>query len=141
MPGSTLIDALINAATRGIDVKIITPGTSDSKVVARMARSYYETLLKAGVKIYEYTPGFVHAKASLVDDELGSIGTVNMDYRSLYLHFENNSVFYKSSVLDDLKRDYLDTLSKCSEITLESMHMTILKRFIDNILKFITPLC
>ena len=81
--------ALINAAKRGVDVRIITPGIPDKKIVFRVTRSYYQTLIKHGIRIYEYTPGFIHAKNFLVDDKCATVGTINLDYRSLYLHFEN----------------------------------------------------
>ena len=72
--------------------------------------------MKAGIKIFEYTPGFIHAKACLIDDNIGTIGTVNLDYRSLFLHFECNSLFYKSSILDELKIDMIETQKKCKEV-------------------------
>ncbi|MDF2801616.1 MAG: cardiolipin synthase, partial [Anaerocolumna sp.] len=80
--------ALTMAAKRGIDVRIVTPGIPDKKIVYRLTRSNYAPLIKSGVRIYEYTPGFIHAKSYVCDDELAVVGTINMDYRSLYLHFE-----------------------------------------------------
>ena len=106
MLGDALLDAFIRAASRGVDVRLILPGIPDKKLVYRMSRGYYDVLLAAGVRIFEYTPGFVHAKACLVDDVVGTVGTVNLDYRSLFLHFENNSLFYKAELLQDLKEDY-----------------------------------
>ena len=141
MLGDTLLDAFVRAAKRGVDVRIIMPGIPDKKLVFRMSRSFYGTLLEAGVKIYEYTPGFVHAKASLYDDEICTIGTVNLDYRSLYLHFENNSVFWKSSILDELKKDYLDTLSKCNQISEKDIKKGFLGKLLDEILRIVVPLC
>lgn len=82
-------DALCMAAQRGIDVRLVTPGIPDKRMVYSLTRSYYEPLIRAGVRIYEYTPGFIHAKSYLVDDEIGVVGTINMDYRSLYLHMED----------------------------------------------------
>ena len=101
--GDRLRDAFVHAAKRGVDVRIIMPGIPDKKVVYRMSRSYYRDLLQAGVRIFEYTPGFVHAKASLVDDCIGSVGTVNLDYRSLYLHFENGVLLYNCDAIKDMQ--------------------------------------
>ena len=140
MLGDALYDAFIRAARRGVDVRIIMPGIPDKKMVFRLSRSYYEDLLKAGVKIYEYTPGFVHAKAVLSDDKIAGIGTVNLDYRSLFLHFECNSVFYKADIVDDLKRDYLESQEECREITLDSLNHGVLHKFGDDMLRMIAPL-
>ncbi len=141
LPSEALVDALIRAARRGVDVRIITPGIPDKKLVFRMTRSFYPVLLEAGVKIYEYTPGFVHAKAALVDGKVGAVGTVNLDYRSLFLQFENNTVFYKSSLLAALKTDYLDTQSKCRERTLQNLGLSFGKWLIDGFLRIVAPLC
>lgn len=141
MLGDTLCDAFVRAAKRGVDVRIFLPGIPDKKTVFRMTRSYYAGLLDAGVKIYEYTPGFLHAKACLIDDRLGTVGTVNLDYRSLYLHFENNTLFYKASLLNDLKKDFLDTAEKCREISPEEMKGNLIKRVFDGFLRIFAPLC
>lgn len=93
MLGNALQEAFVRAARRGVDVRIIMPGIPDKKLVFRMSRSFYPTLLQAGAKIYEYIPGFVHAKGCVVDGVVGTVGTVNLDYRSLFLHFENNALF------------------------------------------------
>ena len=98
--------ALINAAKRGVDVRIITPGIPDKKIVFRVTRSYYQTLIKHGIRIYEYTPGFIHAKNFLVDDKCATVGTINLDYRSLYLHFENGIYLYNNKILKDIKKDF-----------------------------------
>ena len=131
----------IRAARRGVDVRIIMPGIPDKKLVYRMSRSFYRVLLEAGVRIYEYTPGFVHAKATLIDGVVGTVGTVNLDYRSLFLHFENNSLFYRASLLDDLKADFLETQEKCVERTVENIGMSFKKWLVDGLLRIIAPLC
>ncbi len=141
MPGDALLDAFLRAARRGVDVRIILPGIPDKKLVFRMSRSFYSVLLEAGVKIYEYTPGFVHAKASLVDGVVGSVGTVNLDYRSLFLHFENNSLFYRASLLDSLRSDFLATQAKCQERTLDNIRTGFFHWLLDGILRIFTPLC
>jgi cardiolipin synthase len=140
MLGDALFDAFIRAAERGLDVRIIMPGVPDKKMVYRLSRSYYRDLLKAGVKVYEYTPGFVHAKAMIADGKVATIGTVNLDYRSLFLHFECNSLFYKADIIEDLKKDYLQTLESCRERTLNDINTGIIYRFIDSCLRVLAPL-
>ncbi len=141
MPGDALLGAFVRAARRGVDVRIIMPGIPDKKLIYRMGRSFYPVLLQAGVKIYEYTPGFVHAKASLVDGVVGSVGTVNLDYRSLFLHFENNSLFYKASLLDSLKADFLATQEKCRQRTLDNIDKGFGHWLVDGVLRIFVPLC
>lgn len=138
--GDALFDAFIRAARRGVDVRIIMPGIPDKKIVYRISRSYYRDLLKAGVKIYEYHPGFVHAKAFVSDDKIAGIGTVNLDYRSLFLHFECNSVFYRADIIDSLKEDYLSTQMECTERTLDDVNKGILYNLVNNMLRVIAPL-
>lgn len=138
--GDALFDAFIRAAKRGVDVRIIMPGIPDKKMVYRLSRSYYRDLVKAGVKIYEYKPGFVHAKGFVADDKIAGIGTVNLDYRSLFLHFECNSVFYKADIVGHLKQDYLKTQSESVERTLVDVKKGILHNLIDNFLRVIAPL-
>ena len=91
----------------------------DKWFVHAVTRAYYDVLVDAGVKIYEYTPGFIHAKTFAVDDEYGVVGTINLDYRSLYLHFECGAWLYQTKSILDVKEDYLKTLEKCQEITAE----------------------
>ena len=141
MPGDALMEAFARAAGRGVDVRIIMPGVPDKKLVYRMSRSFYPELLEAGVKIYEYEPGFVHAKGCVVDDAAGTVGTVNLDYRSLFLHFENNALFYRASLLGDLKADYEKTLEKCRERTLDNIGAGLGKWILDGILRIFAPLC
>lgn len=138
--GDALFDAFIRAAKRGVDVRIIMPGIPDKKMVFRLSRSYYEDLMKAGVKVYEYQPGFVHAKAFLADDKIAGIGTVNLDYRSLFLHFECNSVFYGADIVQALKQDYLDTEKECVQRTLHDVKKGPLYRLGDHFLRVIAPL-
>lgn len=114
-----MITALSIAAKSGIDIKIVTPHIADKWYVHMLTRSYYSQLINAGIKIYEYTPGFIHSKTFVCDDELATIGTINLDFRSLYLHFECGSLFYKSKAVKQLKDDYLETLKICTPITSE----------------------
>jgi cardiolipin synthase len=109
--------ALCLAAMRGVDVRIVVPGVPDKKIVYRLTRANYEILLRAGVKIYEYTPGFLHAKSIVSDDECAVVGTINFDYRSFYHHFENAVYFANCDAVMDVKRDCEETfvLSKLCE--------------------------
>ncbi len=107
---------LTMAVKRGVDVRIITPGIPDKKAVFEVTRSNYEALVKAGVRIYEYTPGFIHAKECISDDKIAVIGTINLDYRSLYLHFENGVLLYGCKAIQDMKADYEVTLEKSTEV-------------------------
>ena len=141
MLADDLMDAMLAAASRGVDVRIIMPGIPDKKLVFRMSRSFYQVLLNGGVKIYEYTPGFVHAKGSMFDDRVATIGTVNLDYRSLFLHFENNSLFYRSSVISKIKADFLATQEKCVEIKPYDARQYSYRWAIDGLLRIFAPLC
>lgn len=109
--------ALHLAAKRGVDVRIITPGIPDKKTVYAMTRSYYAGLVSQGVRIFEYTPGFCHAKQCLCDGEIASIGTSNLDYRSLYHHFENNVLLYGCDALQDMAKDFEALFPQCEEVT------------------------
>lgn len=141
MLADDLMDAMIAAASRGVDVRIIMPGIPDKKLVFRMSRSFYQVLLNGGVKIYEYTPGFVHAKGSMFDDRVATIGTVNLDYRSLFLHFENNSLFYRSSVISEIKADFIATQEKCVEVRPYDARQYSYRWAIDGLLRIFAPLC
>ncbi|MEG0855147.1 MAG: cardiolipin synthase [Terrisporobacter sp.] len=116
-----MMTALCLAAKRGVDVKIVTPGIPDKKTVFKLTRSYYPQLIRDGVKIYEYTPGFIHAKVFLCDDEIATVGTINMDYRSLYLHFECGVYLYKNKCISNIKEDMLDTIEKSHEFSKEDI--------------------
>lgn len=137
---SELQTALCMAAKRGVDVRMITPGIPDKKLVYRLTRSYYPTLLRAGVKIYEYTPGFIHAKSFVCDDKLCVVGTINMDYRSLYLHFECGTLMYNNPEIKQVKKDDLDTMEKCRKVELSDMKTNFLGELIDSFLRSVAPL-
>ena len=111
--------ALVSAAKSGVDVRIITPHIPDKKTVFEVTRAHYKELLEAGVRIFEYRPGFIHSKNFVVDDKFATVGTVNMDYRSMFLHFENGVVLYKTPSVADVHADFLDTQAKSIEVTLE----------------------
>ena len=107
------------AAKRGVDVRIVTPGIPDKKMVYKLTRSYYAGLVKDGVRIYEYTPGFLHAKQCVCDGETAVCGTINLDYRSLYLHFENGVFFYNCQAVKDMRKDFDQLFPACREVTEE----------------------
>ena len=105
------------AARRGVDVRIITPGIPDKKLVYSVTRSYYNGLTRNGVRIFEFTPGFCHAKMSITDDLMATCGTINLDYRSLYHHFENGCLYADCDAVMDTKRDFEETFKQCREVT------------------------
>lgn len=129
-----------NAALRGVDVRIMVPHVPDKKLVFAMTRSFYPRLMAAGVKIYEYEPGFLHAKSYLVDDDYAMIGTINLDYRSLVHHFENGVWMYRCDVLKPLKKDMEETLTKCIEITPKLIKTNLLQRFICSVVRIFAPM-
>ena len=113
--------ALKFAAKRGVDVKLIMPGIPDKKMAYSLAKTHYKSLNDAGVKIYEYTPGFVHAKIFVSDDIKAVVGTINLDYRSLYHHFECGTYLYKMDCIADIEKDFQETLTKCRRVTEETI--------------------
>ena len=136
-----MIKAFTLAAKRGVDVRIITPGIPDKKMVNDMTKSYYYPLCKSGVRIYEFTPGFCHAKMCICDDMLATCGTINLDYRSFYHHFENGVLMIDSEVIADIKKDFEETFTRCNEVTQEyasnsKRHVMILQ----NLVKLAAPL-
>ena len=138
---NTMATSLCDAAKSGIDVRLITPGIADKKLVNLLTKSYYDKLIEAGVKIYEYTPGFVHAKIFVSDDETAVVGTINLDYRSLAHHFENAIWMYKTDIVADIKKDFLDTQEKCERITLEKgMKKSFAKIIFLPILRLFSPM-
>jgi cardiolipin synthase len=114
-----MVIAFSNAAKQGIDVRIVTPAIPDKKIVFQVTRSYYRRLIEAGVKIYEYIPGFIHQKVFLADDDFLTIGTINLDYRSLYLHFENGVWIYQSKIIKEVSDDFENILSQSKLVTLQ----------------------
>ena len=136
-----MTNALCTAAKSGVDVRIITPHVWDKFMVYMLTQSNYPALLEAGVKIYEYTPGFVHAKSFVVDDELATVGTINLDYRSLYLHFECGCWMYKTSAVMDIKEDLLKTMEECHCFTMEDYRrLPLYRRLGGKLLKLFAPL-
>lgn len=136
-----ILEALSIASKRGVDVKITTPHIPDKWYVHIMTQSHYKYLLKSGVKIYEYEPGFIHAKSFVIDDKVAMIGTINLDYRSLIHHFECGVYMYGTSSIKDMKEDYEKTLQKCIQIKEKDIkRLPFYKRWTRNILQFFSPL-
>ena len=125
----------------GVDVRIITPHIPDKKMVFMVTRSYYAELIKAGVKIYEYTPGFIHGKTIVSDDTLGIVGSANFDFRSLYLHYEISCLLYDASTIIDIKNDFLKTAESSHEVLLsETKTKNIFKKILVAILRAFSPM-
>lgn len=122
IPDNEMIKALQNAAKSGVDVRIVMPGIPDKKIVFWVSQSYYEPLIECGVRIYQFTPGFLHAKCFVSDDVVATVGSINMDYRSLYLHFECGVWMYQSSAVRSVKEDMLQTMAESEEINMEFCH-------------------
>lgn len=135
-----LCQSIENAALRGVDVKIIVPHIPDKKLVFGMTQSFYKRLMDAGVQIYEYEPGFIHAKSYLADDEYAMIGTINLDYRSLVHHFENGVWMYHCESIKALKNDIDATLKKSIHVTPELLKTSLFQRFIRSVVRIFAPL-
>ena len=133
--------ALGLAAKRGVDVRIITPGIPDKKTVYSVTRSYYAGLAQQGVRIFEYTPGFCHAKQCVCDGEFAVIGTSNLDYRSLYLHFENDILLYDCDAIVDMVQDFRDMFPVCREVTQQySTDRSTILRLWQCVLRLFAPM-
>ena len=138
---SKMLDALSLAAKSGIDVKIIMPGIPDKWYAFALAKTYYRDLLNAGVKIYEFTPGFVHAKIFVSDNDTATIGTINLDYRSLYLHFECGVFLYNNPVVREVELDFQETLKKCHRISVADVKKINMRmKLSGRVLRLIAPL-
>jgi hypothetical protein len=135
-----LLSALTLAAKSGVDVRIITPHRWDKWMVAITSRSYYRQLIKAGVKVYEYTQGFNHSKTFVSDDKVATVGTTNLDFRSLYLHFECGVWMYKTRAVMSVKKDFLNTLPICHEINREDCARNAVQRIVQDVLRIFAPL-
>ena len=136
-----LLACLRLAAKRGVDVRIYTPGVPDKPTIYQLTRSYFPHLLRAGVRIFSYTPGFLHAKTWLVDDRIAAVGTVNLDYRSLYLHFENSVLIYGGAVLDDVRRDLAEIEKESAEVKLADCRTGFFGTMYSAVLRLVAPLC
>lgn len=136
-----MVTALSLAAKSGVDVRIVTPHVPDKKMVFWLSQSYYSQLIDAGVRIYEYTPGFLHGKCFLCDDRIGTVGSINLDYRSLYLHFECGTFLYRTESLNQIREDFADTFEKSIEVTKEYCDSwSAPKKLMQTILRLFAPL-
>lgn len=135
-----LLSALTLAAKSGVDVRIMTPHRWDKWIVAITSRSYYRRLIQAGVKVYEYTSGFNHRKTFVSDDNIATVGTTNLDFRSLYLHFECGVLLYASDTIAAIKDDFLHTLPGSQEMTLKDCARNAFQRVVQDILRVFAPL-
>ena len=136
-----MYESMKYAAQRGVDVKIIMPHIPDKAYALYLARTYYKELLKAGIEIYEYTPGFVNSKISVSDGKRAIVGTINHDYRSLYLHYECAAYMMNIPAILDVESDFKDTLEKCQKITIEDLKkFKIMTRLTGHIIRLVAPL-
>lgn len=135
-----MINTLLLAVKRGVKVCILTPGIPDKKTVYRVTRSYYRQLIQGGVEVYEYTPGFVHAKVFVSDDKVATVGTINLDYRSLYLHFENGVYLVGSKKVMDIKKDFLDTIKKSHKVNQSELKQNFFLDLYDDLLRIFAPM-
>lgn len=141
IPSDDMLESLRDAAKSGVDVRILTPGIPDKKLVYMVTRTYYKSLLEAGVRIFEYTPGFLHAKSCVADDKHAIVGSINLDFRSLYLHFENGAMYYNSHIVNDLKEDFLEMQSKSEEIFVRKIEsQSVFRKILSVILKVFSPM-
>ena len=135
-----MVNSLIRAAKRGVDVKIIVPGIPDKKITYTQTTSFFKVLHDGGVNIYKYTDGFVHSKVFVSDDKRAVVGTINMDYRSLYLHFENGIYMENVSEIEKIRNDVLDTLNLCKIIKNKDVKIGLVKSIWQAILRLFAPL-
>ena len=136
-----MLSSLTYASLRGVDVKIFMPSIPDKKYVYYLGRSFYEELIESGIEIYEYKPGFNHSKMFLSDDIKAVIGTINLDYRSLYLHFECGCYIYDNNVIKDIKKDFITTMKYSNLILKKNLkNYSLKKRIIGRLLRFLAPL-
>lgn len=134
----TMMKALILARKKGVVVKIITPGVPDKKNVYRVTRSYYYSLIQEGIEFYEYQPGFLHAKMVLCDQRIATVGTINFDYRSLYLHFECNVLLTQKETILAISQDFKETLALSQKI--DQKHTRRFRGLYEAILRLFAPL-
>jgi cardiolipin synthase len=140
MCGSEILSAMYAAARSGVDVRVITPFVADKKMVKSATESYYPALIQNKVRVFEYLPGFIHAKNAVADGKRALVGTVNLDYRSLYLHYECGIAFFGGKAVRDIDSDFKKTLSQCREITaLDLQQVSLLKRGVQRLCRLFAP--
>lgn len=136
----SMVSALTLAAKRGVDVRIVTPHKWDKRLIHMTTRSYYRELIKAGIKVYEYSNGFIHSKTFVSDDRTATVGTTNLDFRSLYLHFECGALMFDNPAIMDIKEDFLNTLQTCQQITEKECSSHVVTRLFQDVLRLFAPL-
>ncbi|MBE7041477.1 MAG: cardiolipin synthase [Ruminococcaceae bacterium] len=136
----SMVSALTLAAKSGVDVRILVPGIPDKRYVYITTQSYYRELLEGGVKIYEYTPGFLHSKVMVADDAVATVGTVNLDYRSLYLHFECGAWLCSTQAICDIRADFEKTLTVSREVTPKDCKSGFFRSILQSIFRLLAPL-
>ena len=136
----SMVSALCLAAKRGVDVRIVTPHRWDKWLVHMTTRSYYRELIRAGVQVYEYTDGFIHAKSFVSDDIIATVGTANLDFRSLYLHFECGAWLYGGQAVAQVKEDFVNTLEICQRIEEKDCAKYLSSKLLQEILRLFAPL-
>lgn len=135
------LDSMRYAAERGVEVCMILPHIPDKKIVFYIARTFYPELLAAGIRVYEYTPGFVHAKVFVSDDVSATVGTINLDYRSFYHHFECGAYLYDNKAVGKIEEDFQNTLLKCQEITIEDyIKIPLYQKMVGRVFRLFAPL-
>lgn len=135
-----MLNALRMAAKRGVDVRLITPGIPDKKLIFRITRANYEPLISAGVNVFEYTPGFTHAKSFVSDDEIAVVGTINLDFRSLYLHYECGLLLIETTSVMQLKDDFVSTIEQCRKVNPEDLKQSFFWHLFDAVIRVFSPL-
>jgi cardiolipin synthase len=141
IPGESILDALIVSALGGVSVKLLVPGISDSRLVNAAARSYYEDLLKAGVEVYRFRKGFVHAKTLVIDEKVAIVGTANMDHRSFDLNFEVNAIVYDEAIANELSDAFCDDIKNAERLSLEEwMNRSKWKQLFEKLARLVSPL-
>lgn len=141
IPSSEMLTAIINASSSGVDVRIITPYKPDKWYVHISTRSYYEVLIRSGVKVYEYLPGFLHAKSFVSDDNVAVVGSLNVDFRSLNLNYECASWMYNTGVEKKIKQDFINTMNKSKIISLENAESkNIFVKILEAIINAFSPM-
>ena len=136
-----MLTSLMNAAKRGVDVRIVTPGVPDKRIIYWITQSFYRVLIESGVKIYQYRPGFLHAKSFLCDDKIATVGSVNLDYRSLYIHFECGVFLYQCEAVEQLKQDCMEVFACSDEVTISfCKKQHILIQLFQGAMRLLAPL-
>ena len=135
-----LTEDIKNAAMRGVDVRIVTPHIPDKKLIQLVTRGAYPDLLSAGVRIFEYTPGFIHSKQMIVDDRFAAVGTINLDYRSLVHHYENAVLLYETSSIVDIRKDFEEIFEQSQEIFSDTINPTWYQMMIKEVTQLFAPM-